>query len=213
MARKTPITERLSLYLDSQLQCRYEMALKDLDPDRNLRSAQKLAEFAFYVADLPDDDARLARLRLMQPPYGVDRFAATEEASRFVSGIGFDLGTYKTSPDVLLEPARRHPGPPGNRGNPRRGSCTISMIGLVHNTPRPTRVFDLDGHARKLHSVHESSKSSMILVVLSSAAWTAQVRVGADLFPPRVRGLDRVRPHADLTEANLAVFQTKSAIG
>jgi hypothetical protein len=104
MARKPPpITERLSQYLDSQSQCRYEMALKDLDPDRNLRSAQKLAEFAFYVADLPDNDARLARLRLMQAPSGVDGFAATEEASRFVSCIGFDLGTYKTSPDVLLD--------------------------------------------------------------------------------------------------------------
>jgi hypothetical protein len=104
MARKTPpITERLSLYLDSQSQCRYEMALRDLDADRNLRSAQKLAEFAFYVADLPDDDARLARLRIMQAPYGGDVFAATEEASRFVSRIGFDLGTYKKSSDVLLD--------------------------------------------------------------------------------------------------------------
>jgi hypothetical protein len=104
MARKTPpITERLSLYLDSQSQCRYEMALRDLDADRNLRSAQKLAEFAFYVADLPDDDARLARLRIMQAPYGVDGFAATAEASRFVSRIGFDLATYKKTPDVLLD--------------------------------------------------------------------------------------------------------------
>jgi len=104
MTRKTPpITERLSLYLDSQSQRRYEMALQDLDADRNLRSAQKLAEFAFYVADLPDDDARLARLRMMQAPYGLDVFAVTEEASRFISRIGFDLGTYEKSPDVLLD--------------------------------------------------------------------------------------------------------------
>jgi hypothetical protein len=40
MARKIPpITERLSLNLDSQSQCRSEMALRDLDADRNLRSA------------------------------------------------------------------------------------------------------------------------------------------------------------------------------
>jgi hypothetical protein len=104
MARTTPpITERLSLYLDSQSQCRYEVALTDLDDDRNLRSAQKLAEFAFYVADLPDDDARLARLRLMQAPYGVDVFVATEEASRFISRIGFDVDTYKKPADVLLD--------------------------------------------------------------------------------------------------------------
>jgi hypothetical protein len=52
----------------------------------------------------------------------------------------------------------------------------------------------------------------MILMVLSSAAWIAQVRVGADLFPPRARGLDRVRPHAEVPEANFAILQTEPAV-
>lgn len=104
MARKTlPITERLSLYLDHEAERRYEQALNDLDDERNMRSGQKLSEFAFYVADLPDDDARLVRLRLMQAPYGAAVFAATDEASRFISRIGFDLDTYEQSPGVLLD--------------------------------------------------------------------------------------------------------------
>jgi hypothetical protein len=104
MTRKPPpITERLSLYLDHESERRYEQALNDLDDERNLRAAQKLSEFAFYVADLPDDDARLVRLRLMQAPYGADVFAATGEASRFVSRIGFDVGTSEQSPGVLLD--------------------------------------------------------------------------------------------------------------
>jgi hypothetical protein len=104
MARKTPpITERLSLYLDNEAERRYEQALNDLDDDRDMRSAQKLSEFAFYVADLPDDDARLVKLRLIQAPNGTDAFAATAEGSRFVGRIGLDLGTYEQSPDVLLD--------------------------------------------------------------------------------------------------------------
>ena len=104
MARKPPpITERLSVYLDHECERRYQLALTDLDDERNLRAAQKLSEFAFYVADLPDDDPRLERLRLMQAPYRADVFAATSEASRFVSCIGFDLRTYEQSPDVLID--------------------------------------------------------------------------------------------------------------
>jgi hypothetical protein len=101
MAR-TPITERLSRYLDREAERRYEQALTDLADERNLRAAQKLSEFAFYVADLPDDDVRLVRLRLLQAPYGAE-FVATGEASRFVSRIGLDLGTDEQSPEVLLD--------------------------------------------------------------------------------------------------------------
>jgi hypothetical protein len=104
MARETPpMTERLSLYLDREAERRYEQALKDLDDERNLRAAQKLSEFAVFVADLPDNDSRLVRLGRMQAPYGGEGFVATGEASRFVSCIGFDLGSYEQSPEVLLD--------------------------------------------------------------------------------------------------------------
>jgi hypothetical protein len=104
MARETPpLTERLSLYLDRESERRYEQALEDLDGERNLRAAQKLSEFAVFVADLSDNDPRLVRLGLMQAPHGADGFAATGEAACFVSRIGFDLGTYEQSPDVLLD--------------------------------------------------------------------------------------------------------------
>jgi hypothetical protein len=97
------MTERLSLYLDREAERRYEQALKDLDDERNLRAAQKLSEFAVFVADLPDNDSRLVRLGRMQAPYGGEGFVATGEASRFVSCIGFDLGSYEQSPEVLLD--------------------------------------------------------------------------------------------------------------
>jgi hypothetical protein len=62
---------------------------------------RKLSEFAFYVADLPDDDPRMVRLRLMLAPCEADVFAATGEASRFVSRVGFAVGTYEQSPGAV----------------------------------------------------------------------------------------------------------------
>ena len=104
MARKIPsITERLSRYLDSQSQWRFEEARDHPADNRSARSAQKLAEFAFYVADLPADDPRLVRLRLMQDPYDENVFVTSGDVSRFVARIGFDTDTYEKSPDVLLD--------------------------------------------------------------------------------------------------------------